>query len=125
MAPGLGVDYNLGEVTGKGGDLEIQWRALDALTLGVTASYTDSSFDDNVVLGTSDRVVTSGDHLQSSPWNLDLTGEYVWSANDVKPYLRLDYQYATPQRSLLSPTPIRRTVRMRIRHCRVCPRSES
>jgi outer membrane receptor protein involved in Fe transport len=101
LACGLGIDYNTGEVTGKGGDLDIQWRALDALTLGITASYTDSSFDDNVVLGTSDRVVTSGDHLQASPWNLDLNGEYVWTANDVKPYLRLDYQFATPQRSLI------------------------
>jgi outer membrane receptor protein involved in Fe transport len=101
LACGLGLDYNLGEVTGKGGDLEVQWRPLDSLTLGITASYTDSSFNDNVVLGTSDRVVTSGDHLQASPWNVDLTGEYVWAANDVKPYLRLDYQYATPQKSLI------------------------
>jgi outer membrane receptor protein involved in Fe transport len=101
LACGLGIDYNTGEVTGKGGDLEVQWRALDALTLGVTASYTDSSFDDNVVLGTSDRIVTTGDHLQASPWNLDLTGEYVWTAPEVKPYLRLDYQYATAQRSLI------------------------
>jgi outer membrane receptor protein involved in Fe transport len=101
LACGLGLDYNTGEVTGKGGDLEVQWRPLDSLTLGLTASYTDSSFDDNVLLGTSDRVVTSGDHLQASPWNLDLTGEYVWTATDLKPYLRLDYQYATPQRSLI------------------------
>jgi iron complex outermembrane recepter protein len=101
LACGLGLDYNLGEVTGKGGDIEIEWRALDALTLGVIASYTDSSFDDNVVLGTSDRVVTSGDHLQASPWNIDLTGEYVFTATDFKPYLRLDYQYATAQRSLI------------------------
>ena len=101
LACGLGIDYNTGEVTGKGGDLEIQWRPLDALTLGITASYTDSSFDDNVVLGASDTVVTAGDHLQASPWNLDLTGEYVWTASDVKPYLRLDYQFATPQRSLI------------------------
>jgi len=101
LSCGLGLDYNSGEVTGKGGDLEVQWRPLDALTLGLTASYTDSSFDDNVVLGTSDRVVTSGDHLQASPWNLDLNGEYVWTANDVKPYLRLDYQYATAQKSLI------------------------
>ncbi len=101
LACGLGIDYNTGEVTGKGGDLEVQWRALDALTLGVTASYTDASFDDNVVLGTSDRIVTAGDHLQASPWNLDLTGEYVWTAPEVKPYVRLDYQYATPQRSLI------------------------
>ena len=101
LSCGLGIDYNTGEVTGKGGDIEIQWRALDALTLGVTASYTDASFDDNVVLGTSDRVVTAGDHLQASPWNLDMTGEYVWTAPEVKPYLRLDYQYATAQRSLI------------------------
>jgi iron complex outermembrane recepter protein len=101
LACGLGIDYNTGEVTGKGGDLEVQWRALDALTLGVTASYTDASFDDDVVLGTSDRIVTAGDHLQASPWNLDLTGEYVWTAPEFKPYLRLDYQYATPQRSLI------------------------
>jgi outer membrane receptor protein involved in Fe transport len=101
LACGLGIDYNTGEVTGKGGDIEIQWRALDALTLGVTASYTDASFDDNVVLGTSDRVVTAGDHLQASPWNLDLNGEYVWTVNDIKPYLRLDYQFANAQRSLI------------------------
>jgi outer membrane receptor protein involved in Fe transport len=101
LSCGLGIDYNLGEVTGKGGDLEVQWRPLDALTLGLTASYTDSSFDDNVVLGTSDRVVTSGDHLQASPWNVDLTGEYVWTAPEFKPYVRLDYQYATPQKSLI------------------------
>ena len=101
LACGLGLDYNLGQVTGKGGDIEIQWRPLDSLTLGLIASYTDSSFDDNVVLGTSDRVVTSGDHLQASPWNIDLSGEYVWSAPAAKPYLRLDYQYATAQRSLI------------------------
>jgi len=101
LACGLGLDYNTGEVTGKGGDLEIAWRALDSLTLGLTASYTDSSFDDNVVLGTSDRVVTAGDHLQASPWNIDVNAEYVWTASAIKPYLRLDYQYATAQRSLI------------------------
>jgi iron complex outermembrane recepter protein len=99
---GLGFDYNLGEVTGKGGDVEIAWRALDSLTLGLTAAYTDSSFNDNVVLqGSTDKVVSSGDHLQASPWNIDLNAEYVLTASDFKPYLRLDYQYATPQRSLV------------------------
>ncbi len=102
LACGLGFDYNLGEVTGKGGDVEIAWRALDSLTLGLTAAYTDSSFNDNVVLpGSSDRVVTAGDHLQASPWNIDLNAEYVMTAGDYKPYLRFDYQYTTPQRSLV------------------------
>ena len=99
---GLGFDYNLGEVTGKGGDVELAWRALDSLTLGFTAAYTDSSFNDNVVLqGSTDKIVSSGDHLQASPWNIDINGEYVFTAPDFKPYLRLDYQYATPQRSLV------------------------
>ena len=103
LACGLGFDYNLGEVTGKGGDLEVNWRALDSLTLGLTASYTDSAFNDNVILPGSgnDQLVTSGDHLAASPWNIDLNGEYVWTASEMKPYLRLDYQYATPQRSLI------------------------
>jgi outer membrane receptor protein involved in Fe transport len=103
LSCGLGFDYNLGEVTGKGGDVELAWRALDALTLGFTAAYTDSSFNNNVVLPGSadDQLVASGDHLPASPWNLDLNGEYVWTATELKPYLRLDYQYATAQKSLI------------------------
>ncbi|MGA2343050.1 MAG: TonB-dependent receptor, partial [Steroidobacteraceae bacterium] len=102
LACGLGFDYNLGEVTGKGGDVELAWRALDSLTLGFTAAYTDSSFDDKVTLpGGTDQLVASGDHLPASPWNIDVNAEYVWAAADLKPYLRLDYQYATPQKSLI------------------------
>jgi outer membrane receptor protein involved in Fe transport len=102
LACGLGFDYNLGEVTGKGGDIEVQWRAFDALTLGLTAAYTDSSFDEKVTLpGGTDQLVARGDHLAASPWNIDLSAEYVFTAVDFKPYLRLDYQYATPQRSLI------------------------
>jgi outer membrane receptor protein involved in Fe transport len=102
LACGLGFDYNLGEVTGKGGDLEVQWRALDELTLGLTAAYTDSSFDEKVTLpGGTDQLVASGDHLAASPWNIDVNAEYVLTAVAYKPYLRLDYQYATPQKSLI------------------------
>ena len=101
LACGLGIDYNSGEVTGKGGDIEVEWRALDSLTLGLTASYTDAYFNTDVLLGTSDKVITGGDHLASSPWNVDVNAEYVWTASQLKPYLRLDYQYATPQRSLI------------------------
>ena len=103
LACGLGFDYNLGEVTGKGGDIEVNWRALEPLTLGITASYTDSAFNENVELpgSGSGELVASGDHLQASPWNIDLNGEYVWTAPDFKPYLRLDYQFATAQKSLI------------------------
>lgn len=101
---GLGFDYNLGELTGKGGDIEIDWRATSDLTLGFLAAYTDSAFDGPVALrgpSITYPLVSSGDHLQASPWNVDLSGEYVWQTFDRKPYVRLDYQFATAQRSLV------------------------
>jgi iron complex outermembrane recepter protein len=108
LSCGLGFDYNLGEATGKGGDLELEWRANEALTLGFTAAYTDTYFTSNIVLPGSvtqslpagDQLVAAGDHLAASPWNIDLNGEYVWQT-DYKPYVRLDYQYATAQHSLV------------------------
>ena len=108
LSCGLGFDYNLGEATGKGGDVEIEWRINDGLTLGLTAAYTDTSFNSNIALPGSiskalpsgDQLVAAGDHLAASPWNFDVSGEYVW-AGEYKPYMRLDYQYATAQHSLV------------------------
>ena len=98
---GLGFDDNLGQAEGKGGDIEAHWRATPNLTLGLVAAYTNAVFTRNVVLpGSTLRTVTAGDHLPASPWNLDASVEYVWSGLLQRPYLRLDYQYATAQRSL-------------------------
>jgi iron complex outermembrane recepter protein len=96
----LGFTPNLGSVTGKGGDIEVNWRPVDNLTLGLNGSYTDSYFDRTVTLSTT-NLVTSGDHLPASPWNVSASGEYVFNKIERKPYLRLDYQYATAQRSLV------------------------
>jgi iron complex outermembrane recepter protein len=101
---GLGFNSNLGEVTAKGGDIEINWRPLDNLTLGLTAAYTDAPFKGPLALTEASGpypLVSNGDHLAASPWNTDLSLEYVWNAFAKKPYVRLDYQYATAQRSLL------------------------
>ncbi|MGH7707392.1 MAG: TonB-dependent receptor domain-containing protein, partial [Vulcanimicrobiaceae bacterium] len=104
LACGLGFDYNLGEVKGKGGDIEIDWRATENLTLGLMAAYTDSPFSGPVALkgpGITYPLVSDGDHLQASPWNTDANAEYVWNGIAKKPYLRLDYQFATAQHSLV------------------------
>jgi len=98
---GLGFNFNLGDVTGKGGELEVNWRATNDLTLGLIAAYTVASYDSNVPLTPTDQIVAKGDHLQVSPWNLDLNAEYVWNGLSRHPYLRLDYQYATAQNSLV------------------------
>ncbi len=101
---GLGFDYNLGEVTSRGVDLDFSWRPIDNLTLSLTASYTDAPFKGAIALQEPTGaypLVSNGDHLQASPWNTDTTAEYVWSNFDKKPYLRLDFQYASAQHSLV------------------------
>jgi iron complex outermembrane recepter protein len=100
---GLGFVPNLGEVTGKGGDIEIAWRATDGLTFGLNGAYTDSYFNGTVALasaGEAVNLVSQGDHLPASPWNVSANVEYAFNDAEKKPYVRLDYQYATPQRSL-------------------------
>ena len=101
---GLGYVPNLGEVTGKGGDIDIAWRASSDLTLGLNGSYTDSYYDGTASVlsasGATLNLVTQGDHLPASPWNLSANAEYVFNQVNTKPYLRADYQYATAQRSV-------------------------
>ena len=104
LACGLGFNYNLGEVTAQGAELELSWKANDNLTLGFTAAYTSSKFETPIVLGNAsppDQLVAAGDHLPASPWNIQVSGEYIWRNVEKKPYVRLDYQYAAAQTTLV------------------------
>jgi iron complex outermembrane receptor protein len=101
---GLGFTPNLGNVTGKGGDIEVAWRATDDLTFGLNGAYTTTYYNGTEALtgaGEAVNLVTGGDHLPASPWNVSASSEYVFNQIEKKPYLRLDYQYATAQRSLV------------------------
>jgi outer membrane receptor protein involved in Fe transport len=100
---GLGFTPNLGEVTGRGGDVKADLRATDALTLGIDLAYTDSYYTNSETIQAGSvpvTIVSAGDHLPGSPWNVDVNAEYVMQQLEHKPYLRLDYQYATAQNSL-------------------------
>jgi len=100
---GINFSANLGEAVGKGGDITFAWLATDGLTLGLTGAYTDTAYTEVVALpgfGGSYTAVHPGDHLPASPWNLNVNAEYVWNAFARKPYIRLDYQFATAQHSL-------------------------
>ncbi len=104
LACGLGFNYNLGQLTGKGAELELSWKASDNLTLGFNAAYTDAKYESAIVLGNAsppDQLVAAGNHLPTSPWNVQLTGEYTWKDVAKKPYLRVDYQYTTAQTDLV------------------------
>jgi len=101
---GLGFDFNLGDATGKGGEIQVDWRATQDLTLGLIAAYTETSYNDTVSIPGIpfyDQIVAKGDHIQASPWNLDFNAEYVWNRVNRHPYVRIDYQFATAQTSLV------------------------
>ena len=111
---------NQGEVLSRGGDIDVQYRPFDALSLGLTASYTDAKFLETVCAGNSGfdgtscvsaagfdskPIVSKGDRLLGSPWNLHLTGELHHQVNlfgDGSLYLRLDYQVTTAQNASLA-----------------------
>jgi iron complex outermembrane recepter protein len=104
LSCGLGFVPNLGNVDGKGGDIEVTWRATPDLTVGVTGAYTTAYYTGTESLangsGSVVNLVTEGDHLLASPWNLSANAEYVYNAMEKKPYVRVDYQYTTAQNSL-------------------------
>jgi hypothetical protein len=91
---------NLGVAVGKGGEFSLAWRPTDDVTFGFIGAYTDTAFEAVVSIPNGSPIVRAGDHLPASPWNLDWSAEYAWLATSRTPYLRLDYQLATAQRSL-------------------------
>jgi iron complex outermembrane recepter protein len=101
---------NLGKVTSRGGDLDLQFRPVDALQLGLSVAYVDAKYTETVCGGpsactgqgaTSQPVVTDGNHLAGAPWTFLGSGEYVFAPiMNRKPYLRAEYQLSTAQTSL-------------------------
>lgn len=107
---------NLGKAKSEGGDIEIQYRPIDPLTLNLAAAYTDARLTKTSCAGTAvyeaagcvgsngttAPIATSGDALLGAPWSFTSSAQYdfpKWQGGT--PYLRFDYQHDTAQRSLL------------------------
>jgi iron complex outermembrane receptor protein len=108
---------NLGKAKSEGGDLEVIYKPFEALTLDVSAAYTDArltktscagslSYNGTACIGanglTALPIASNGDALLGAPWSFTSSAEYhfaLWNAR--QPYLRLDFQHSTAQRSLL------------------------
>ncbi len=108
---------NLGHVVSRGGDIDAQFRPLDALTLSFTAAYTDAKYSKASCAGTLKfngtncgadpatgfaTIVREGDRLPGAPWTFLTSAEYVmpfWK--DRSPYVRADFQYLKAQTALL------------------------
>ncbi len=107
---------NLGKARSEGGDIEVLYRPVEALTLDLTAAYTDArltktscagalTFDGTNCVGgqtVAKPIASEGNALLGAPWSLTGSAEYhfpAWAGR--MPYLRIDYQHQTAQKSLL------------------------
>jgi iron complex outermembrane receptor protein len=109
---------NLGKAKSEGGDIDVLYRPLEALTLDLAAAYTDARLTKTSCAGaltytgggvcsgagglTAAPIATNGDALLGAPWTFTTSAEYhfpVWEGRT--PYMRLDYQHSTAQKSLL------------------------
>jgi len=121
--PSCGEQFfaNLGKVQSRGGDIDITYKPVQELTLGLTVAYTDARFTQNscagllVSQGTScvdpsgsgtvaPPIVSEGDRLLGAPWTFLASAEYAaplagFGGRIV--YLRFDYQRTTAQTALI------------------------
>jgi iron complex outermembrane receptor protein len=119
--PACGEQFtaNLGKAKSEGGDIEVLYRPIEALTFDLTAAYTDARLTKTSCAGAltynaastscvatgqpaASPIATNGDALLGAPWSFTGSAEYhfpEWGGRT--PYVRLDFQHSTAQKSLL------------------------
>jgi len=109
---------NLGKAKSEGGDIDVLYKPIEALTLDLAAAYTDARLTKTSCAGaltysgagvcsgaggsTAAPIASKGDALLGAPWTFTSSAEYhfvPWEGRT--PYFRLDYQHSTAQKSLL------------------------
>jgi outer membrane receptor protein involved in Fe transport len=106
---------NLGHAKSQGGEIELIYKPVQALTLDATAAYVDGKLTKTSCAGTlavsNDKcgpaqfapLGTKGDALLSAPWSLTAAAEYHFAPwGSATPYARVDFQYTTAQTALVS-----------------------
>lgn len=129
--PSCGEQFtaNLGQVQSRGGDIDVQFRPIDSLTLGLTVAYTDARFTKSSCAGAlqydaravrpdgtlgactgivngapqqAPQIVSEGNRLVGSPWTIIAAAEKSFGEwNGHTPYVRADYQFTNAQTALL------------------------
>ncbi|MFN9779893.1 MAG: TonB-dependent receptor [Alphaproteobacteria bacterium] len=85
---GISVDRNVGAVVLQGIDVEIGWRATEALFLYSSFSYNSSELQDDIRLGSTSFLPTKGKTLVETPdWTAAIRGTY-----DINQHVRAGLQ---------------------------------
>ena len=118
--PACGEQFtaNLGKAKSEGGDIDVLYKPLEALTLDLAAAYTDARLTKTSCAGaltyvgagvcsgagglTAAPIASNGDALLGAPWTFTSSAEYHFPQWEGRtPYFRLDYQHSTAQKSKL------------------------
>jgi len=116
---------NQGKAKSEGGDIEIIYRPVEKVMLDLTAAYTDArltktscagalTWNGSSCVGVNPAnptvpisalpVASDGDALLGAPWSFTASTQYDFpNWRGGAPYVRIDFQYTTAQRSLLAP----------------------
>jgi len=122
--PSCGEQFtaNLGKARSEGGDIEVLYKPIEALTFDVRAAYTEAkltktscagvlTFNGSGCTGTDPAtglpisgapIASNGDALLGAPWSFTASSEFhfpEWQGRT--PYARLDFEHSTAQKSLL------------------------
>jgi outer membrane receptor protein involved in Fe transport len=88
--------YNLGNATGKGGELSIDVRPIEGMSIGGNAAYVNLTYDDDVFGGNGLLLKANGQHIGGPSWTGHVYGSYDMAVNDnVTAYVRSDYSFAS------------------------------
>lgn len=101
---GFNFVTNLGSATSQGMDVQLQLQPLDSLTIDLAVGYTDAEYDETVKAGpaAARNLVTKGDKIAGSPWNLAAAMQYEFGLGSADGYARFDYQYRSRQTDLVA-----------------------
>jgi len=97
---------NLGAAVSKGADFDLQWAALDSVSLDAAVGFTSATYSKNVLPGPDavTPLVHKGDAIVSglgpfaqppSPWTVVVGAQYNFNAFAHKSFARLDYEFAS------------------------------
>ncbi|WP_292635891.1 TonB-dependent receptor [Novosphingobium aerophilum] len=88
--------YNLGNATGKGGELSLDVKPVEGLTLGGNVAYVDLTYDHDVFGGNGLMLKADGQHIGGPSWTGHLYGTYEREVGQgVDAYLRSDFTFAS------------------------------
>lgn len=92
---GFAYTANLGKAVSRGIDAQLSVKPVDGVTLKGSVAYTDAYYSNTVVSDANALLVSKGDMLPGSPWQVHLSALYDFDIAAHKAFVRAHYDYAS------------------------------